>query len=147
MSQTLKFADNTTYSDLQLVTSNLTAFADGLDRNAIQFQFLASSHTVEDVKTTLSNKVKTQTMYIINGETTSSAYTNYTIIAGGISLQTIITDVTIGTKEDRIIVTMAKETNEEISNDKQEADIKTLLMNTEMDFSLLKQKVAALEAK
>jgi len=144
MSQTIKFADNTTLANLQ-VCNDTTVYADGLSRSAKEFQILASDTTVEAINTLFSNKVKTVAMYIIDGTTTSTAINNYTIIANGVSLKTVKNDS--GVDEQRIIITMAKETDEEVENNEQEIDIKTLLMNTEMDFSLLKQKVAALEAK
>ena len=112
----IKFADDTT---LVCTIEESTAPYAAISRDALVFKIPKSENTVESIKTMLSDTAKTTTISVLDGETTTATYSNYTILVGGIMLKTI-------DNADYIIAVLAQETYAEIQADTQAQEIITL---------------------
>jgi hypothetical protein len=112
----IKFADDTI---LVCTIEESTAPYAAISRDALVFKIPKSENTVESIKTILSDTAKTTTISVLDGETTTATYSNYTILVGGITLKTI-------DNEDYIIAVLAQETYAEIQVDTQAQEIITL---------------------
>ena len=112
----IKFADDTI---LVCTIEESTAPYAAISRDALVFKIPKSENTVESIKTMLSDTAKTTTISVLDGETTTATYSNYTILVGGIMLKTI-------DNADYIIAVLAQETYAEIQADTQAQEIITL---------------------
>lgn len=86
MSLTLKLADSTELA-LSATPQQTSVNADGQYRVGYSFSAIASSTvTAESVNALVSNSIKTSTWSIVTDGTVSGTYSNFTILANGVTL-------------------------------------------------------------
>ena len=105
----LKFADNTILDGLE----NATA-----DGTTVKLEFLATNLTVEQLIKVLQDK-KTDTFYIVNGETTSDAYLHFVNIIGVVG---------IDPATNRIVAVMGQKDATDIKVDELQATVDALTL-------------------
>ena len=105
----LKFADNSILDGLENATTTGTA---------VKLEFLATNLTVEQLLTILQDK-KMDTFYLVNGDTTSSAYLHFVDIVGVVG---------IDTASNRIVATMAQKSATDIKIDTLQATVDALTL-------------------
>jgi len=108
MSTVLRLSDNTELTLFE-TPQQVTAFADGQSRTGISFKVVASSSvTAESVNTLVNNSQKTATWSIVTDDTVAGTYSDYTVLAAGVTLNS-----------GNLLFTLCKKTDLEIAQETQ----------------------------
>lgn len=94
MSSILKLADGTELP-LASAPTQTTAYADGQMRTGYIIRITADGLTAEGINAIVSDSAKTSTWDIVNDGVTAGSYSNYTVLANGVTLDNNVLSFTL----------------------------------------------------